>query len=205
MNSCPTGTTGDADALDQTDDELGRGQSRSGGDAGRAARHTSRAVRAVGSGVHGCQTHPTSESSPSAPTIVAELGISDDVRLAEELVSEALGLITDQPDTLNLKIATAALAEMRDAFAMFEPYRDQRKVSIFGSARIQTDDPALRPGPTARRSARRTRLDDGDRSRSRNHAGRDGGSRQGEIDRRVDPAPVRERAPTRSSPATPST
>ena len=72
---------------------------------------------------------------------MSALASRGDVRLAEELVSEALGLITDQPDTLNLKIATAALAEMRDAFAMFEPYRDQRKVSIFGSARINTDDP----------------------------------------------------------------
>ena len=57
------------------------------------------------------------------------------------MVSEALGLITDQPDTLDLKIATAALAEMRDAYAMFRPYRDKLKVSIFGSARTQHDDP----------------------------------------------------------------
>jgi uncharacterized protein (TIGR00730 family) len=84
---------------------------------------------------------PASAPADTSASIVAGLGITDDVRLAEELVSEALGLITDQPDTLNLKIATAALAEMRDAFAMFEPYRDQRKVSIFGSARIQMDDP----------------------------------------------------------------
>ena len=57
------------------------------------------------------------------------------------MVSEALGLIADQPDTLDLKIATAALAEMRDAYAMFRPYRDKLKVSIFGSARTQHDDP----------------------------------------------------------------
>ena len=72
---------------------------------------------------------------------MASLGVTEDVKLAEELVSEALGLIGDQPDTLNLKIAAAALAEMRDAFAMFQPYRDHRKVSIFGSARIGMDDP----------------------------------------------------------------
>jgi hypothetical protein len=81
--------------------------------------------------------------SPSdrARSIVAELGVSDNVRLSEELVSEALGLITDNPDTLDLKIATAALAEMRDAYAMFAPYKDRRKVSIFGSARTLPDDP----------------------------------------------------------------
>jgi len=70
------------------------------------------------------------------------LGVSENVRLAEELVSEALGLIADQPDTLDLKIATAALAEMRDAYSVFSGYREQRKVSIFGSARTTADDPS---------------------------------------------------------------
>ena len=81
------------------------------------------------------------ELSSRASAIVSELGVSDDVRLAEALVSEALGIITDQPDTLDLKLATAALAEMRDAYAMFKPYRNKRKVSIFGSARTRADDP----------------------------------------------------------------
>ena len=71
-----------------------------------------------------------------------ELGVSENVRLAEELVSEALGLITDQPDTLDLKIATAALAEMRDAYAVFAPFKSERKVTIFGSARTTEDDPS---------------------------------------------------------------
>ena len=75
-----------------------------------------------------------------AQSIVSELGVSENVRLSEALVSEALGLITDQPDTLDLKIATAALAEMRDAYAMFAPFKDRRKVSIFGSARTSADD-----------------------------------------------------------------
>jgi uncharacterized protein (TIGR00730 family) len=73
--------------------------------------------------------------------LLAELGVDKDLRLAEEFVSEALGLLTDRPDTLDLKIASAALSEMRDAFAMFAPYKDVRKVSIFGSARTTKDDP----------------------------------------------------------------
>ena len=76
-----------------------------------------------------------------AREIVARLGVSENVRLAESLVSEALGLIGDQPSTLDLKIATAALTEMRDAFAVFAPYHAERKVSIFGSARTRPDDP----------------------------------------------------------------
>lgn len=76
-----------------------------------------------------------------AHLIVKELGVSENVRLAEELVFEALGLISDSPDTLDLKIATAALTEMRDAYEMFAPYKHERKVAIFGSARTKPDDP----------------------------------------------------------------
>ena len=54
---------------------------------------------------------------------------------------KSLGLITDDPDTLDLKIASAAITEMRDAFAMFAPYKGVPKVSIFGSARTEPDDP----------------------------------------------------------------
>ena len=76
-----------------------------------------------------------------AAAVVEELGVSENVRLAEALVSEALGLIADQPDTLDLKIASAAIAEMRDAFAVFAPFKERRKVTIFGSARTTPDDP----------------------------------------------------------------
>ncbi len=76
-----------------------------------------------------------------AARLIAELALTKDVRLSEELVADALGLIEDRPDTLDLKIAGAAVAEMRDAFAMFAPYKDVRKVTIFGSARTTRDDP----------------------------------------------------------------
>ncbi len=73
--------------------------------------------------------------------MVGELGVSENVRLAEELVSEALGLIADQPSTLDLKIASAALTEMRQAFSVFAPYSDAKKVTMFGSARTLPEDP----------------------------------------------------------------
>ena len=88
----------------------------------------------MGSGVAG-------PDDSRAASIVEELGVSENVRLAEALVSEALGLIGDNPDTLDLKIATAAITEMREAYAVFAPYKDRRKVSIFGSARTTPDDP----------------------------------------------------------------
>lgn len=44
-------------------------------------------------------------------------------------------------DRLDLKIANAALAEMRTAYRMFQPHRTRRKVTIFGSARTEESDP----------------------------------------------------------------
>ena len=64
-----------------------------------------------------------------------------DEKLAREMLESALGLIGDRPDTLDLKIAAAALAEMREAFSVFAPYRDVPKVTVFGSARTATNDP----------------------------------------------------------------
>src|SRR3954471_17834482 len=62
-------------------------------------------------------------------------------RLAHQLVESALALLDDQPTVLDLKIASAALEEMREAFKMFAPFRDIPKVTIFGSARTQMADP----------------------------------------------------------------
>ena len=55
--------------------------------------------------------------------LLTELGVSKDFRLSASFVSEVLGLIADEPHTLDLKIAAAAVTEMRDAFSMFEPYK----------------------------------------------------------------------------------
>ena len=76
-----------------------------------------------------------------ARALLTELGVTKDARLAEELLAEAIGLVTDRPHRLDLKIASAAVAEMRDAFRVFEPYRDVPKVTIFGSARTKEHDP----------------------------------------------------------------
>jgi uncharacterized protein (TIGR00730 family) len=63
------------------------------------------------------------------------------MRLAREMLESSFGLVADGPATLDLKIAAAAIAEMREAFAMFAPYKDVPKVTVFGSARTATNDP----------------------------------------------------------------
>ncbi|MBI5089635.1 MAG: Rossman fold protein, TIGR00730 family [Actinobacteria bacterium] len=57
------------------------------------------------------------------------------------MVQSMVELFAQHPATIDLKITSAAIAEMSDAFAMFAPYRDRPKVTIFGSARTLPDDP----------------------------------------------------------------
>jgi uncharacterized protein (TIGR00730 family) len=80
--------------------------------------------------------------------ILDELGPSGDRRLAQQLLESALGLLTDHADPLDLKIAAAAMTEMREAFAVFAPLRDIQKATIFGSARTKPDDPLYQQAHT---------------------------------------------------------
>jgi len=57
----------------------------------------------------------------------------------EELVGTALGLGIDCAKRIDLKIANSALKEMRRAFGLFTPFRQARKVTVFGSARTELD------------------------------------------------------------------
>ncbi|MEO5680873.1 MAG: LOG family protein [Acidimicrobiales bacterium] len=60
--------------------------------------------------------------------------------VAECLTTVAL-LAREDHDKLDLKITSAALAEMRLAFGVFRPYRAKHKITMFGSARTRPDDP----------------------------------------------------------------
>jgi uncharacterized protein (TIGR00730 family) len=62
-------------------------------------------------------------------------------RGAAQMFATVHELLNGPASSLDLKIATAALAEMSEAFAMFAPYRHHDKVTIFGSARTTVDDP----------------------------------------------------------------
>ena len=84
-------------------------------------------------------------SADDVPAALAELLVAIDPardrKLAAELLATAAGLAGDDADPLDLKIATAALTEMRTAFDTFAPYRHIPKVTVFGSARTRMDDP----------------------------------------------------------------
>lgn len=73
--------------------------------------------------------------------IVAEFSERPGVEYVRSMLSSAVGLGRDSTGTLNLKLAASAIREMREAFLMFAPYANRRKVTIFGSARVERGDP----------------------------------------------------------------
>ncbi|GIW44176.1 MAG: Rossman fold protein, TIGR00730 family [Candidatus Binatia bacterium] len=65
-------------------------------------------------------------------------------QLIQQLQTTVQQLAEDQASIADLKIAAGALREMREGFKLFAPYRHIKKVSTFGSARVQEGDPVFR-------------------------------------------------------------
>lgn len=61
--------------------------------------------------------------------------------LIREIVITALRLSENHVTRGDLKIIHTALKEMRYAFKLFAPYKDMKKVSVFGSARTRSSEP----------------------------------------------------------------
>jgi uncharacterized protein (TIGR00730 family) len=66
----------------------------------------------------------------------------DDLKayLYRQILLNGLKVKRDELGTLDLKVIQRALSEFRYAARVFKPYRQRRKVSIFGSARTPEDD-----------------------------------------------------------------
>jgi uncharacterized protein (TIGR00730 family) len=88
---------------------------------------------------------PEEELDPRHEHLVDELLDSVGVSARRELYRAILGTVVhlaeERTDALDLKLASAALAEMAEAFKVFRPFREARKVTFFGSARTLSEDP----------------------------------------------------------------
>lgn len=58
-----------------------------------------------------------------------------------DIIENALKLLTDVKDSGDVRIIKIALRELRYAFRLFAPYIGKRKVTIFGSARLNSSAP----------------------------------------------------------------
>ena len=74
--------------------------------------------------------------------LIEQARLDRDEDLVFEMLVSAIRMGRESVDRGDLKLVNAALKELRYSFLVFDPYRDVRKVSIFGSARTKVDDPS---------------------------------------------------------------
>lgn len=97
---------------------------------------------------------PPADETPAADDetrSVELLGSSLSERADRDRVSDLIAMIKESADKLaqdktsrgDLKILSRTLRELRYAFKVFSPYRDRRKVTVFGSARTRPHEPAF--------------------------------------------------------------
>src|SRR5262249_36496527 len=63
-------------------------------------------------------------------------------QLVQQIKETADKLLRDQANRGDIKLLNTALKELRYAFKVFAPYRQRRKVTVFGSARLPLAHPA---------------------------------------------------------------
>lgn len=73
--------------------------------------------------------------------LIADYGGEYNRDLVDDIIENALKLLTDVKDRGDVKVIQTALRELRYSFKMFAPYAGIRKVTIFGSARTQPSQP----------------------------------------------------------------
>jgi uncharacterized protein (TIGR00730 family) len=73
--------------------------------------------------------------------LVADWGAEKSPELVEEMIITALKMARDKMGTGDLKLMNRSLKELRYAAKIFAPYRDVRKVVVFGSARTAPTEP----------------------------------------------------------------
>ncbi len=71
--------------------------------------------------------------------LVSEVHTEKPRELIEEMIVTALKMGRDQTSVADLKMLNRALKELRYAVRVFAPYRDRKKVVVFGSARTPED------------------------------------------------------------------
>ncbi len=82
-----------------------------------------------------CSLDQLKEIHEAGNALVSALRNVADGDLVGEVVANALKLLRDQTNRGDLKLIDKSFKEIRYALKVFAPYRDVRKVSIFGSAR----------------------------------------------------------------------
>ncbi len=63
----------------------------------------------------------------------------EQLELARQILVTGVHLLRDDTSHAEMKLVNSALKELRHAFRVFKPYRERRKVAVFGSARTDPE------------------------------------------------------------------
>jgi uncharacterized protein (TIGR00730 family) len=88
--------------------------------------------------------HFTRTNGPVDEAIDKLIGLSDGIRRPEyvrEMILASLKAGQEDDESADLKLMNSTLKEMRFTSKVFGPYRNVKKVTVFGSARTQPDEP----------------------------------------------------------------
>lgn len=102
----------------------------------------------TGGGIFGLprKSHSTGDEAIDAKIheLVEDWACESSNSLVREMIVTALKFGRDCPPEGDLKLYNRALKEMRQSSRIFGPYADERKISIFGSARTRPDEPEFK-------------------------------------------------------------
>ncbi|HSH94315.1 MAG TPA: LOG family protein [Roseimicrobium sp.] len=76
---------------------------------------------------------------PQIRELMRQYGGGTNADLVQDIIENGLKLLRDVEDRGDVKVIQTAIRELRYAYKLFAPYADRRKVTIFGSARLQPD------------------------------------------------------------------
>ena len=99
----------------------------------------------TGGGIHALSSKRKStgnlEVDEQIRQLVASWGPTESPELVEQLVASAYKVVRDKVNVADLKLFNRSLNELRNAARVFAPYREYRKVAVFGSARTRPEEP----------------------------------------------------------------
>ncbi len=81
------------------------------------------------------------ELDQAIANLVSATASNNNEELVREIITTALKLYRDAPERGDLKLINTALKEMRYSMLVFSRYRDEPKVTIYGSARTKPGEP----------------------------------------------------------------
>ncbi len=87
-------------------------------------------------------SRPLASEGTPFPTDSPTPDLSRTAQMLDEMRETVDKLERDKAEPGDIRILSRAMKELRYAFKMFTPYRRMRKVTVFGSARMQPDHPS---------------------------------------------------------------